>query len=221
MVPEPTPTPSESVVEELPFQDPANAAVLVDGRVVTLGVAVETSTGVATVDDGTTKMTLQIAAGDGLVVVPDANGRIRMHSNMEIAVQGEGFEPNSIVDVLLLPGDQKLGQVTTDGDGSFSASLGLPKDLALGVYNVKVNGMGIDGKPREMALGIEVVDDSEALDVMRPAADMSASGNNATGLLLSIVVLGCFFLIAARRRKKDDREYIDIFRFHALEDRGL
>lgn len=178
---------------------------------VTMAVGVSSSSGEVDLDDGIVKIAMTVRAGNGLVVVPDANGRIRVHRNMEIGVAGDGFKPNSLVVVTLLPAQLRVGEVLTDANGSFSDSLPLPGKLELGEHNVKMDGVDVMGQPREMALGLEVVDESVPLNVMRPVAEFTLANANLGAMLAIFIVLGGFWLLIARR-KEERIDYVDVFR---------
>jgi hypothetical protein len=205
-----------SAPEGLPFVASTRAASLVNGEVVEFGIESQDATGDMVVSDGVVSLRMQVNAGDGLVVAAGPDGALRMQRSMTITLEGEGFAPESLVELSLLPGNIRLGVVRADSDGAFTVQVDLPPGVEVGAYNLKLEGTGVDGATREMAVGIEVVDDSTPLELMKPAPEFSLAGFNSTGVLLAVIILGTFFLIATRRRVGDDKHHVDIFNFGAL-----
>jgi len=197
---------------ELPFQPPGQAMTVVGNELIVAQVGIEPRNGQVSIDDNRGLVIgMQVRAGDGLVALPDASGRIKMHRNMTITVTGNGFEPRSLVNVTLQPLNQTLGNVMTDADGAFDADLPLPPDIGLGEYNVNMGGVDQDGEIRELAVGIALVDDSEELNVMRPSQELTMSGINPLGLILLLAMGMIWWVFFGRRRTKDHKPFVDVF----------
>jgi CshA-type fibril repeat protein len=74
----------------------------------------------------------------------------------QITVLGTGFAPYSTATVILYSTPIDLGNVTTDGAGSFSVPVTVPADLANGKHTFLATGINPSGGTRQMALPVTV-----------------------------------------------------------------
>lgn len=90
------------------------------------------------------------------------NGVLRFVRGQGLAAEGVGFKPNSPVQLFLFSNATFLGELTTDAAGSFSGSVDLPPDVAVGDHVAQVNGYTTGNQVRSVSLGIEVVEPATA-----------------------------------------------------------
>jgi hypothetical protein len=99
---------------------PGSGAVVVDGKVVDLIVSVAQD-GVAIIefpDEFVVRIIPRNA--DGTIIPPGEGNAIRAYRGRTVEIGGEGFAPNTVVEVWVNSEPIFLGDVTTDAEGKFS-----------------------------------------------------------------------------------------------------
>lgn len=127
----------------------------------------------------------------------DTRGRLVVVANSFAEVSGRGFKPGSTVDVWLFSTPYLLGNVTVGVDGTFSAQLPIPADIAVGDHTVQLNGVGADGATRTLMTAVVVQGSAEQ------APALAFTGNDVVVLLTwaaNLALLGLAFLEWGRRR---------------------
>jgi hypothetical protein len=183
---------------------------------------------VQTLSSTSTQVVLQIPGEIDLVVesyVPTAiaqatasgDSRIRVLREGVVALQGEGLAPNSLVDVTIFSEPTKLGVVTTDSEGVFSAELVVPASVPAGPHTIKLDGVTSDGELFTVVVGVDVLNPRH-IDGLGGATGLSASGSPTETvaltsalwgqwLLLFLVLLGIgvlagWWIVTAKRRNR-------------------
>jgi hypothetical protein len=68
-------------------------------------------------------------------------------ANCQLNIQGQGLEPNTVVDVDVHSTPTQVGSTTVQPNGSFDVAASLPNNLPIGVHHVIVNGTNANGGP--------------------------------------------------------------------------
>jgi len=108
---------------------PGSGAVVVDGKVVDLIVTVAQD-GIAVIefpDEFVVRIIPRNA--DGTIIPPGEGNAIRAYRGRTVEIGGEGFAPNTVVEVWVNTEPILLGTVTTDAEGKFSKVFDLPVGL--------------------------------------------------------------------------------------------
>ncbi|MFM7147353.1 MAG: hypothetical protein ACKOW5_13585, partial [Actinomycetales bacterium] len=85
-----------------------------------------------------------------------SNGALLVEANRLVKVSGTGFQPNSKVSVFMFSTARTLGTLTTNAQGSFDGSVGVPLDILPGEHTVQVNGYTTSNQVRSLSLGVEM-----------------------------------------------------------------
>jgi hypothetical protein len=75
-----------------------------------------------------------------------------------VAIQGEGFAPDTEVDVWINSTPFKLGTALTDSAGAFSETFDVPLGIELGEHTLTLSGTLSDGRPGQTSIGLVVVE---------------------------------------------------------------
>lgn len=123
----------------------------------------------------------------------DANGNITTKTvapGGDVQVSGSGFLPDSDVTITLNSTPVLLKTVKTNSSGSFSTTVTIPTNTALGSHTLVVSGKDANGNTVSSVLSLNV-------------AVLPATGNNASSaaiLGLSLLLLGSGLLLVCRRK---------------------
>lgn len=116
-----------------------------------------------------------------------------------VEVNGDGFSPNSPVNVFLGP-DQSIATVVTDATGAFSAKVAVPANATVGERQITVKGADDAGTPTAMSSDVNIL--------AKPAASTTTGGGDSSIALLAVaaglVALGGAAVVAARKRRAVD-----------------
>jgi hypothetical protein len=91
---------------------------------------------------------------DGTLTSDDADGKVV--AGEKITISGDGFLSGSTVDLVVYSTPVKLGTATVLADGTFSATVTLPKDLANGVHHLVATGVDVNGNVRNLVVEVTV-----------------------------------------------------------------
>jgi hypothetical protein len=114
---------------------------------------------------------------------------------------GHGYLPNSTVSVIIYSSPQVLTSVVTDGTGSFTVTVTVPKGLESGHHTLVASGVDSTGEVRYVTLPVTV------------SGGTTGSGGLAyTGVDVALpliggliaLVAGAALMVVARRRKVAD-----------------
>jgi hypothetical protein len=115
---------------------------------------------------------------DGALLADGASG-IRVYRDRTVAVQGEGFAPETEVEVWINSTPFKLGTVLTDSAGAFNKTFDVPLGIELGEHTLTLSGNLADGSLGRVSIGLVVVD-VEVDEVVPPPTDDGASGSDGS-----------------------------------------
>jgi uncharacterized repeat protein (TIGR02543 family) len=117
---------------------------------------------VAVVSDGWS-FSVGLPETSGSVQPSEGGAEVIFEQQQTATVSGEGFQPDTRVDMWLFSEPTLLGSVIVGADGSFSVEVYLdPNFAAIGEHTLQLQGVGMDGFIRAANLGV-VVEGSETL----------------------------------------------------------
>ena len=122
-----------------------------------------------------------------------------------ITISGEGWMPNSAVEIFILSTPRLLARTTSDGQGRYRVSVRIPKDVEAGSHTLQASGVAPDGSPRTTSTPVQVLpagtSSAGAIGDSTPGL-VNTGIPMAAGLLLAGLLLaaGAAFLQLARRR---------------------
>jgi hypothetical protein len=128
--------------------------------------------------------TLTSDAKDGKVVAGE-----------KVTISGTGFLPGSTTDQVVYSTPVKLGTAAVAADGTFSAIVTLPKDLANGTHHLVASGVDVNGNPRNLVVEVTVSGGTAVLAFTGFSA-LPYAGAGALALLA-----GGGLLVVSRRRQ--------------------
>lgn len=208
-------TPTESTLDVLPGSggvavNPGSGAVVVDGKVVDLIVNVAQD-GVASIEfPGEFVVRITPRNADGTIIPPGEGNAIRAFQGRTVEIGGEGFAPNTVVEVWVNSEPILLGTVTTDAEGRFSKVFDLPVGLAPGQHTLTLGGTTKKGQVVKASVGLIVEEDVVAIP--QPSEKEEASetydpqGDAAGTMTLIVNALVLLAIAGAAGRKEDEDE---------------
>jgi hypothetical protein len=130
---------------------------------------------------------------DGTLTSSDADGKVV--AGEQVTISGKDFLPGSVVDLVVYSTPVKLGTATVLADGTFSATVTLPKDLANGTHHLVASGVDVNGNPRTLIVEVTVSGGTAVLAYTGFSA-LPYAGAGALALLA-----GGGLLVVSRRRQ--------------------
>jgi LPXTG-motif cell wall-anchored protein len=91
---------------------------------------------------------------DGALTSSDADGKVKAGS--QVTISGKDFLPGSTVELIVYSTPVKLGEAVVLADGTFSATVTLPKTLANGVHHLVASGVDVTGNARNLVVEVTV-----------------------------------------------------------------
>jgi uncharacterized repeat protein (TIGR02543 family) len=139
-----------------------------------------------------------------------ATGMLQIYQNRTIRIAGSGFAPNSYATVWIFSEETKLGEIMTDGSGSFAEAFAISGSFPLGDHTIQINGEHPDGSVRTVAMGVNVMgeDFAPVEEVTTEASGPSESDSNQVLGVIGAVALaflggiGVGILTLSQRRRK-------------------
>jgi titin len=207
--------PAGSTLEVLPGSGgiavtPGSGAVVVDGKVVDLIVTVAQD-GVAFIEfPGEFVLRITPRNTDGTIIPPGEGNAIRAFRGRTVEIDGEGFAPNSIVEVWVNSEPIFLGDVTTDAEGKFSKMFDLPVGMNPGQHTLTLGGTTKKGQVVKASVGLiveeEVVVAPTDSQPVEPSTqfDPKSDAAGTMGLIVNAIVL--LAIAGAASRKEDEDE---------------
>ena len=138
-----------------------------------------------------------LPTSNGALSSSDTDGKVV--AGEQVTISGTGFLPGSTVELVVYSTPVKLGTTVVLADGTFSATVTLPKELANGVHHLVATGVDVNGAVRNLVVevtvsgGTAVVSGGLAYTGFSPAPFLGAG---ALALLA-----GGGMLVASRRRQ--------------------
>jgi hypothetical protein len=144
---------------------------------------------------GKTAPPASVPASDGALAVPSGPGATgNVVKGQKVKLHGTGYQPNSLISVLVYSTPQVLTTVMTDSSGSFTVEVTVPAGLPDGHHTLVAAGVDPAGHTRYLTLGVTVTAGSAEL------AYTGASVLTPALAGLGALVLGGGLLMASRRR---------------------
>jgi titin len=209
---------TESILEVLPGSGgvavpPGSGAAVVDGKVVDLIVTIAQE-GTAVIElPGDFIVRIIPRDANGSVVEPGEGNSIRAIRGRIVEIGGEGFAPNTVVEVWVNSEPIFLGSVMTDDEGKFSKVFDLPRGLVAGQHTLTLGGTMKNGQVVKASVGLIVEEEAEPASVPLEQDKENKTydpQNDASGTMALIVNAIVLLAIAGASRRKEDED----------EDRG-
>jgi hypothetical protein len=180
------PTTTLPTLELLPgsngVQTPSDQAVVViDGVVIDLIVTINEDNSATIEYPGNFIVRIIPAKPEDGALLADGTSGIRVYRDRTVAIQGEGFAPETEVEVWINSTPIKLGTVLTDSSGAFDKTFDVPQGIELGEHTLTLGGTLADGTVGRASIGLVVVDAVvEDDEVVPPPTDDGASGSDGS-----------------------------------------
>jgi hypothetical protein len=152
-----------------------------------------TDTGVSALVSAPAAPSATLPKADGTLASSDADGKVV--AGEQITISGKDFLPGSTVDLVVYSTPVKLGTATVLADGTFSATVTLPKDLTNGTHHLVASGVDVNGNPRVLVVEVTVSGGTAVLAYTGFSA-LPAAGAGALAL-----IAGGGLLVVSRRRQ--------------------
>lgn len=129
---------------------------------------------------------------NGALTSSDADGKVV--AGTPVTVSGKDFLPGSTVELVVYSTPVKLGEAVVLADGSFSATVTLPKTLTDGVHHLVASGVDVNGNARNLVVEVTVSGGTAVL------ADTGFSAAPYLGAVALALLAGGGLIVASRRR---------------------
>ena len=207
--------PTDSALEVLPGSGgvavpPGSGAVVVDGKIIDLIVTVAQD-GVAVIEfPGEFVVRITPRNADGTIIPPGEGNAIRAFRGRTVEIGGEGFAPNSIVEVWVNSEPIFLGDVTTDAEGKFSKMFDLPVGMNPGQHTLTLSGTTKKGQVVKASVGLIVEEEAKIAptdpqpEESNTQFDPKSDTSGTMGLIVNAIVLLAIAGAASRKEEEDD-----------------
>ncbi|MCW4385837.1 fibronectin type III domain-containing protein [Salinibacterium sp. SYSU T00001] len=133
------------------------SALTVDGETRPVTITRDRATQSVTLEGDGFTMRLDSQTSTGETFDLDEAGNLMLIEEGYLLVEGDGFKPNTDVNLYLFSEPTSLGAVRTDSTGAFSGRVRLPEGIPVGLHTVQAVGMSSDGEIRVLSLGVRVM----------------------------------------------------------------
>ena len=150
---------------------------------------------------------------DGQPAQLSEEGSLIIRPGGRVDIEGSGYRPGTQIDFWFYSTPTRLGTLTADAEGKFSAHFTIPKSAPVGQHTIKIDGISKSGKLTTVSVGVLVVaDDSAATTGANDAANAgSDSGSGFTaqkvavlgGMAVMLLFVAAGIFVTARRRRRD------------------
>jgi hypothetical protein len=137
---------------------PDRAVLVIDGVLTDLVVTINEDNSATIEYSGSFVVRIIPTRPEDAVVLADGTSGIRVYRDRTVAIQGEGFAPDTEVDVWINSTPFKLGTALTDSAGAFSETFDVPLGIELGEHTLTLSGTLSDGRPGQTSIGLVVVE---------------------------------------------------------------
>ena len=192
---DPSPEPNRSV-NALPDLAPGQSLATSAGVPETVAIQARPDTREVAVVSGEWNFNVSLPEDAGVIEQVDAGATITMVQAKTATVSGEGFQPDTRVDIWLFSDPTLLGSVTVSADGAFTGEVFLDARYAVvGEHTLQLQGVGVDGFIKAANLGVVVQE------------PVLVAPDNTSGVVVWIVVfalvaaLALVVVLVARRRR--------------------
>jgi hypothetical protein len=149
--------------------------------------------GVSGVVSGPAAPSATLPKADGTLTSNATDGKVV--AGQQITISGKDFLPGSTVDLVVYSTPVKLGTATVLADGTFTATVTLPKSLENGVHHLVATGVDVNGNVRNLVVEVTVSGGTAVLAFTGFSA-LPYAGAGALALLA-----GGGLLVVSRRRQ--------------------
>ncbi|MEO8220823.1 MAG: metallophosphoesterase, partial [Specibacter sp.] len=126
----------------------------------------------------------------------------------QLTVTGTGFKPGSKASFTLHSTPVLLGTATADARGVVTLQVTLPVDVAPGEHSIVIDGVGVDGKSRQVSASLTITAAATAAvttasSTQAAGDDLASTGANATklgGMAVLLLIAGAVVFAVTRRR---------------------
>lgn len=147
---------------------------------------------------GTWRFRINLDNAGGSVERSGQGATMILAPSQTTTVSGEGFQPDTRVDVWLFSEPSLLGSVAVSGDGTFSGEFSInPGFVAPGAHTLQLQGVGTDGFIKAANLGV-LVQDSQASESAKP---LSLLVWTIVALVIAAAIVVVALVIRNRRNK--------------------
>lgn len=156
----------------------------------------------ATTSDAASTITIRNDDATEFTVVHEPTllrANFTVYRGTTLAISGDGYEPNTDIDIWLNSSPTLLGSATTTETGTFTFDVVVPLDFELGDHVLQVEGTVDSDVDQATFIGLTVLD--------RSAVELPATGSNWSGALAAwmIAVGAVLALVSSRRRPGTSR----------------
>jgi len=155
-----------------------SGAAVVDGKVIELIVTVAQDGSGAIEFPGEFVVRIIPRDADGSVVPPSESNAIRAYQGRIVEISGEGFAPNTEVEVWVNSEPVLLGTAITDQDGSFSKVFDLPVGLAPGLHTLTLGGTTKNGQVVKASVAL-IVEQTPSVAAISDSTNSVATTSDA------------------------------------------
>ncbi|WP_153359220.1 hypothetical protein [Modestobacter roseus] len=150
--------------------------------------------------------TTAIAAPVVAASLPKASGTLtsdakdgKAVAGEKVTVTGKDFLPGSVVELVAYSTPVSLGQAVVLSDGTFTAEVTLPEDMANGTHHLVASGVDVNGDPRTLVVEVTVSGGVATAEIAGLAYTGFTPAPWLAGGALTLLA-GGGLLVAARRR---------------------
>jgi hypothetical protein len=145
---------------------------------------------------GQWEFSVEVPEGSGDVGEAESGGSITLVQSKVALVSGNGFQPDTRVDIWLFSDPTLLGSVVVSADGSFTGEVYLDARFAVaGEHTLQLQGVAEDGFIKAANLGVEVQEPVELTTQSAAGLLWWVTGAFVLTLMVTVAV------VVARRRR--------------------
>jgi hypothetical protein len=104
-----------------------------------------------------------VPAGSGSMSTPSGAVASTLTTGQTLTLTGDGYAPNSTVDLFIYSTPQKIGTALANGSGSFSVQVTVPASLAPGAHHLVAAGVDSSGNVRYLRTDVTVTTSADQL----------------------------------------------------------
>lgn len=191
----PAPEPNRAV-NALPSLVPGESLATSGGIPESVSISFQPDQGQVQIESGQWAFQVVLPEGNGQVSETGVGGFVTLIQSKTASVQGNGFQPDSRVDIWLFSDPTLLGTVLVGADGSFSTEVFVDQRyVVVGEHTLQLQGVGEDGLIKAANLGVTVAEEAELTSDSAGQLLLWIAGGAG---LLAVLVIG----IALSRRRR-------------------
>jgi hypothetical protein len=185
------PATPENPAPQVPALQPAQAAVVIDGKAAT--VSLTRVNDQVIVSTSGVKVTISVLGSNGSRVPLDSIGGLRFGSGDKVVLSAEGLAAGGSASVWVFSTPINIGTVTVDAAGKVAGTFTIPPGLGNGSHRIAIKANTADGKPLVLGVGVSLG---------KPKTTSTASRIFIAVPLTMAAFLGFFIPTTLRRRRR-------------------